>query len=255
MSSLFDLSDRTALVTGGSKGLGKAMAIGFARHGADVMICSRNADELAATAAEIRETTGRRVEYAVADLTSRDGVASLVEATVDQFGGVDILVNNAGSNHPQLIDQIDDAEWDEILQLNLSSCMALTRAFVPGMKEKGWGRVIHISSIVALAAAPGRSVYAATKAGLIGMARAQAIELGSSGITVNCIAPGPFLTDLPAAKLTEEQRNAVGQRTALKRWGETGELTGPALLLASEAGSYMTGSLIVVDGGILANLI
>lgn len=255
MSSLFDLSGRTALVTGGSKGLGKAMAAGFASHGADVMICSRNADELEATASEIREATGRRVEYAVADLTSREGVASLVEVTQSQFGGVDILVNNAGSNNPQLIDQVDDEQWDEILQLNLSSCMALTRAFVPGMKEKGWGRVIHISSIIALAAAPGRSVYAATKAGLIGMARAQAIELGPSGITVNCIAPGPFLTDLPAAKLTEEQRNMVGQRTALKRWGETEELVGPALLLASGAGSYMSGSLIVVDGGILANVI
>jgi NAD(P)-dependent dehydrogenase (short-subunit alcohol dehydrogenase family) len=255
MSSLFDLSGRTALVTGGSKGLGKAMAAGFASHGANVIICSRNADELEATASEIHEATGRRVEYAVADLTSRDGVASLVEATQSQFGGVDILVNNAGSNNPQLIDQVDDDQWDEILQLNLSSCMALTRAFVPGMKEKRWGRVIHISSIIALAAAPGRSVYAATKAGLIGMARAQAIELVPFGITVNCIAPGPFLTDLPAAKLTEEQRNMVGQRTALKRWGETEELVGPALLLASGAGSYMSGSLIVVDGGILANVI
>ena len=255
MSSLFDLSGRTALVTGGSKGLGKAMAAGFASHGANVIICSRNADELEATASEIHEATGRRVEYAVADLTSRDGVASLVEATQSQFGGVDILVNNAGSNNPQVIDQVDDDQWDEILQLNLSSCMALTRAFVPGMKEKRWGRVIHISSIIALAAAPGRSVYAATKAGLIGMARAQAIELGPFGITVNCIAPGPFLTDLPAAKLTEEQRNMVGQRTALKRWGETEELVGPALLLASGAGSYMSGSLIVVDGGILANVI
>ncbi len=255
MSSLFDLSGRTALVTGGSKGLGKAMAAGFASHGADVMICSRNAEELEATASKIHESTGRRVEYTVADLTSRDGVASLVEATQSQFGGVDILVNNAGSNNPQLIDQIDDEQWDEIIQLNLSSCMALTRAFVPGMKEKGWGRVIHISSIIALAAAPGRSVYAATKAGLIGMARAQAIELGPAGITVNCIAPGPFLTDLPAAKLTEEQRSVVGQRTALKRWGETEELVGPALLLASGAGSYMSGSLIVVDGGILANVI
>ena len=130
MSSLFDLSGRTALVTGGSKGLGKAMAAGFADHGADVMICSRNADELEATTSEIREATGRRVEYAVADLTSREGVASLVEATQSQFGGVDILVNNAGSNNPQLIDQVDDEQWDEILQLNLSSCMALTLSLI-----------------------------------------------------------------------------------------------------------------------------
>jgi len=229
------------------------MALGFARNGADLMICSRNADELAATTNEIREATGRHVEATVADLSRRDGVAALVQATSERSNGIDILVNNAGSNHPQLIDSIED-DWDEILQLNLSSCMALTRAFVPGMKQRGWGRVIHISSIVALAGAPARSVYAATKAGLMGMARAQALELGEAGITVNCIAPGPFLTDLPAAKLTEEQRNTIGQRTALKRWATTDELVGPALLLASNAGSYMTGSVIVVDGGILANL-
>jgi len=254
MKNLFDLTGRTALITGGSKGLGRAMALGFATHGADLMICSRNADELQAAATEIREATGQRVESAVADLTDRDDVASLVEATGDRLGAIDILVNNAGSNLPQLIDSVEDEAWDEIVQLNLSSCMALTRAFVPQMKQKGWGRVIHISSIIALAAAPARSVYAATKAGLIGMARAQALELGDAGITVNCIAPGPFLTDLPAARLTEEQRQLIGQRTALKRWGQTEELVGPALLLASQAGSYMSGTVVVVDGGILANV-
>ena len=254
MDNIFDLSGRTALITGGSKGLGKAMALGFARNGADLIICSRNADELEATANKIREATGRGVEHIVAALSRRDGVETLVQATSERSHGIDILVNNAGSNHPQLIDCIEDDAWDEILQLNLSSCMALTRAFVPGMKQLGWGRVIHISSILAFAGAPARSVYAATKAGLVGMARAQALELGGAGITVNCIAPGPFLTDLPAAKLTEEQRQIIGQRTALKRWGNTEELVGPALLLASNAGSYMTGSVIIVDGGILANL-
>lgn len=254
MSDLFSLSGKTSLVTGGSKGLGKAMAHAFADHGADVMICSRKAEELESTAAEIREATGRRVEFTVADLSNRDGVASLVSAANEKFDAIDILVNNAGSNHPQMIDDIEDAAWDEILQLNLSSCMALTRAFVPGMKMRGWGRVIHIASIIALGGVPGRSVYAATKAGLTGMARVQAQELGESGVTVNCIAPGPFLTDLPAAKLTEEQREVIGNRTALRRWGETDELVGPALLLASNAGSYMTGTVIVVDGGILANV-
>jgi NAD(P)-dependent dehydrogenase (short-subunit alcohol dehydrogenase family) len=190
----------------------------------------------------------------VADLSRREDVVSLVDAVSSAFGHVDILVNNAGSNNPQVIDSIDDAQWDEIVQLNLSSCMALTRAFVPGMRAEGWGRVIHISSIVGLCGAPARSVYAATKAGLIGMSRAQALELGESGVTVNCIAPGPFLTDLPATKLTQEQRDVIGSRTALKRWGNSQELVGPALLLASEAGSYMTGTVVVVDGGILANL-
>ena len=254
MNNRFDLSGRTALITGGSKGLGKSMAMGFAEHGADVMICSRNASELETTAAEVRSATGRRIEFAVADLSRRQDIESLVSATNNKFAAIDIVVNNAGSNNPQQVDSINDDAWDEIIQLNLSSCMALTRSFVPGMKQRGWGRVIHISSIVAFAAAPARSVYAATKAGLIGMARAQALELGTSGITVNCIAPGPFLTDLPATKLTEEQRQVIGNRTALKRWGNTEELVGPALLLASDAGSYMTGCVIVVDGGILANL-
>ena len=254
MNRLFDLSGRTALITGGSKGLGKAMALGFGMYGADLLICSRHANELESAADEIREATGRRVEWLKADLSNRGDVASLVTAAHDHFDTIDILVNNAGSSNPQAIDTIEDNAWDDIVQLNLSSCMALTRAFVPGMQSRGWGRVIYVSSVVAMAATPGRSVYAATKAGLIGMARVQAVELGGSGITVNCIAPGPFLTDMPAANLTEDQRQLIGQRTALKRWGKSNELVGPALLLASEAGSYMTGSVVVVDGGILANL-
>lgn len=250
----FDLTNRTALITGGSKGLGKAMALGLAHQGADLLICSRNQDELDATASEITEATGRRVECAVADLSKRADVAGLVDTAHEKLGDIDILINNAGSNDPQVIDEITDEAWDDIVQLNLSSCMALTRAFVPGMRERGWGRVIYISSVVALSGAPARSVYAATKAGLVGMCRAQALDLGQSGITVNCIAPGPFLTDLPAATLSEEIRNHIGNRTALKRWGETSELIGPALLLASDAGSYMTGSVTVVDGGLTANL-
>lgn len=250
----FDLANRTALITGGSKGLGKAMALGLAGQGADLLICSRSADELEATATEIHEATGRRVEWTVADLSKRDDIGALVETARERFDSIDILINNAGSNDPQVIDDITDEAWDAIVQLNLSSCMALTRAFVPGMRARGWGRVIYISSVVALSGAPARSVYAATKAGLVGMCRAQALDLGQSGITVNCIAPGPFLTDLPAATLPEEIRTHIGNRTALKRWGETEELIGPALLLASNAGSYMTGSVLVVDGGLTANL-
>ena len=255
MQDLFDLNGKTAMVTGGSKGLGKAMALGLASHGADIMICSRKGDELDAAAAQLHEATGRRIETAVVDLAQRSGVAELTTAVKDTFGTVDILVNNAGSNHPQLTVEIEDSQWDEIVQLNLSSCMALTRALVPGMLEREWGRVIYISSIMALVSAPMRSVYSATKAGLIGMARAQALELGTGGVTVNCIAPGPFLTDLPASVLSEEIRNHIGDRTALKRWGDVKELIGPALLLATDAGSYITGTCITVDGGIVANVV
>src|SRR5262249_23221997 len=130
-------------------------------------------------------------------------------------------------------------------------CMALTRAIVPQMKERKWGRIIHISSIMGLASKHGRNVYSATKSALIGLAKASALDLGRSGITVNCIAPGPFLTDLPTSVLTAEEERGFAEKAALGRWGDPKELAGPALLLASDAGSYITGSVLLVDGGTL----
>jgi NAD(P)-dependent dehydrogenase (short-subunit alcohol dehydrogenase family) len=252
---LFDLTGRVALVTGGSKGLGKAMARGLAGAGAGVVICSRNEEELRAAAEEIRAEGAGEVAAFVADMTRREDVRRLADEALGAMGRVDILVNNAGSNTPQPIDQVRDEDWDRLVELNLSSCMALTRALVPQMKERGWGRVIHISSIMGFTSAEGRNVYSATKSALIGLARAGAIDLGPYGITVNCLAPGPFLTDLPAAVLTDEQRQALARRTALGRWGEPEELIGPILLLASEAGRFITGETLVVDGGTLAKLL
>jgi NAD(P)-dependent dehydrogenase (short-subunit alcohol dehydrogenase family) len=245
----FGLSGRVALVTGGSRGIGKAMAGIFAQAGADVMICSRHEGPLQATAAEIGQRTGVRVEYLVADMTRRQDVQRLADTAADRLGKVDILVNNAGFNVPQAIDQIQDETWDRLVQLNLTSCMALTRALVPAMKQRGWGRVIHISSIMGLASTAQRSAYSATKSALIGLARAGALDLGPFGITVNCIAPGPIATEMPMSILSDEQKAAFAGRTALGRWGRPEELAGPALLLASEAGSYITGAVLVVDGG------
>ncbi len=193
----FNLSGRVALVTGGSKGLGKAMARGFAEAGADIVISSRTEDELKAALAEIHSGTSVRGMYVVSDLTKRAEADRLAKTALAEMGHVDILVNNAGSNVPEEIDKITDANWDRILELNLSSCMALTRALVPQMKSRKWGRVIYISSIMGLASKAGRDVYSATKSAVIGLARANALELGKFGITVNCLAPGPFLTDLP----------------------------------------------------------
>lgn len=246
---LFDLTGRVALVTGGSKGLGKAMARGFAECGANVIISSRHESELKAAAHEISGGTKSNVVYFVADMTKRDDVAKLAKHALGAFGRVDILVNNAGSNIPQAIDKITDEAWDQIVELNLTSCMALTRALVPQMKERRWGRVIHISSIMGLSSKEERNAYSATKSALLGLARASALDLGAYGITVNCLAPGPFLTDLPGSILTEEQKKTFADRTALGRWAEPRELAGPALLLASEAGSYITGAVLVVDGG------
>jgi NAD(P)-dependent dehydrogenase (short-subunit alcohol dehydrogenase family) len=249
--SLFDLSGRVALVTGGSKGLGKAMARGFAEAGADVVISSRHEGELKTAAAEIAEGTKSKVVHFVADMTKRDDVRRLANNALKATGKVDILVNNAGSNKPQAIDKITDETWDEIVELNLTSCMALTRALVPQMKERRWGRIIHISSIMGLTSKEERNVYSATKSALLGLARASALDLGAYGITVNCLAPGPFLTDLPGGILSAEEKKVFAGRTALGRWAEPRELAGPALLLASEAGSYITGAVLVVDGGSL----
>jgi len=248
---LFDLSGRVALVTGGSKGLGKAMARGFAEAGADVIISSRHEAELKSALDEIRAGLSVRGAYLVADMAERKQVGELACAALGKFGRVDILVNNAGSNNPQTIDQIADADWDRLLELNLSSCMALTRALAPQMKDRRWGRVIHISSIMGLASKQGRNAYSATKAALIGLARANALDLGEFNITVNCLCPGPFLTDLPGSLLSDAEKQHFASRTALGRWGDPRELAGPALLLASDAGSYITGTTLVVDGGTL----
>ncbi len=248
---LFDLTGKVALVTGGSKGLGKAMARGFAAAGADVVISSRNESELRSGLAEILQGTDRRGHYVVADLSRRAEADRLAKKALELAGRVDILVNNAGTNQPQPVDEITDEVWDRVLELNLSSVMALTRALVPQMKQRGWGRVIHISSVMAFHSKEKRNIYSATKSALVGFARANALDLGAFGVTVNCIAPGPFLTDLPMSLLSEAEKKAFGDHTALGRWGNPEELVGPCLLLASDAGSYITGTTLVVDGGFL----
>jgi NAD(P)-dependent dehydrogenase (short-subunit alcohol dehydrogenase family) len=248
---IFSLQGRVALVTGGSKGLGKAMARGLAEAGADVVISSRHEDELKPALEEILKGTDRKGMYVVADMTKRDEVKKLAAAALSKFGRVDVLINNAGSNAPQPIDQIKDEDWDRIIELNLNSVMVLTRELVPQMKSRKWGRIIHISSIMGIVSKAARNSYSATKSALIGMAKASALDLGAFGITVNCICPGPFLTDLPGKLLSQKEKDEFSAMTALGRWGAPEELVGPALLLATDAGSYITGEALVVDGGFL----
>jgi NAD(P)-dependent dehydrogenase (short-subunit alcohol dehydrogenase family) len=253
-NSLFSLAGRCALITGGSRGIGKAIALGFAQAGADLFLCSRHESEVSAAAEEIRSRTGVRVESTAADMARRDDVSRLAALAAERLGKIDILVNNAGWNVPQAIDAVRDEDWDYLVELNLTSCMVLTRAVTPGMKQRQWGRVIHISSIMGLASTPGRNAYSATKSALIGMAKASALDLGPFGVTVNCIAPGPIATEMPMSILSKPQQDALAARTAMNRWARPEELIGPALLLASEAGSYITGTVIVVDGGALARI-
>ena len=251
----FELTGKVALVTGGSKGLGKEMARIFIEAGARVIICSRHEDELKAAVAEIGGSDSDRLAYEVSDLSTREGVDRLSKAALDRWGQVDILVNNAGSNCPQPIDEIKDEDWDRIMELNLTNVMRLTRALVPGMKERRWGRIIHISSVLGLGGKEGRGIYSSSKAGILGLTYATALDLGPFNITVNSIAPGPFLTDLPRSILTEEQQQGFANRTAVGRWGDPSEIAGPALLLASDAGSYVTGTCLTVDGGVMSKVL
>jgi NAD(P)-dependent dehydrogenase (short-subunit alcohol dehydrogenase family) len=187
-------------------------------------------------------------------MANREHVQRVADDAVYRMGKVDILVNNAGWNITQPIDQIQDDDWEYLVELNLSNVMRMTRALVPGMKERDWGRVIHISSIMALGSTPTRNAYSATKAALIGMCKASALDLGAYGITVNCIAPGPIATEMPMSILSKAQQDDLAAKTAVGRWAQPDELMGPALLLASEAGSYITGTCMVVDGGALCRV-
>lgn len=251
-TNLFDLTGRVALVTGGNKGLGKAMARGLAEWGADVVIASRHELELKAALDEILAGTGRRGAYCVADMTERGDVKQLARFALERMGKVDILINNAGMNAPQGIDEITDQTWDRVVEVNLTSVMALTREIVPPMKERRWGRVVHISSVLGQTSKEKRNAYSATKSALIGLARASALDLGPFNVTVNCIAPGPFLTDMPMSILSDAEKKVFADRTALGRWARPEELVGPVLMLCSEAGSFVTGQTIFVDGGWLA---
>ena len=140
---------------------------------------------------------------------------------------------------------------DEILELNFSSCMLVSKELAPGMIQRGWGRIVYTSSVMAVASNPGRGLYSATKAALIGMARAQALELGPYGITVNCLSPGPIATDLPMSLLNDEQKRRFAERTAVKRWGEVTDMVGPVMLMSSNAGAFVTGTHILADGGMV----
>ncbi|HMC10235.1 MAG TPA: SDR family oxidoreductase [Pirellulaceae bacterium] len=251
LKELFNLAGRTALITGGSKGIGKAVARGMAEAGANIAISARHEDELKKAKAEIAEGLKVKVAYFVADMNDRAAVKRLAADVLKSFGRCDVLFNNAGSNKPQTLVETTDEDWDNIVELNLTSCVLLSREIAPSMIKNKWGRIVYTSSIMGLASNPARGCYSATKAALIGMARAQALELGPHGITVNCLAPGPIATDLPMSLLSPDQKKIFSERTALKRWGQPIDMVGPVLLLTTDAGAYITGNVILADGGIL----
>ena len=249
---MFDLAGRVAIVTGASRGLGKVMARAYAEYGADVFLCARGADEMRRAAEEIGSGLPVRVEWTSADMAEKGGAQAIADQAINRFGRVDVVVNNVGGNLQQRADLITDDAWEQNLEVNLSAAMRLTRALLPQMMERRWGRVIHITSILGMGGRKERNAYSAAKAGLIGMCRSSALDLGPYGITVNCIAPGLMLTERLSKVLTPADQLALAERTALGRWGCPQEIAGAAVLLASEAGSYITGSTFVVDGGTLS---
>jgi NAD(P)-dependent dehydrogenase (short-subunit alcohol dehydrogenase family) len=248
--SLFDLTGRNAFVTGASRGIGRAIAVAFADAGADVALVARSADGLAETAAAV-EAVGRKACVLATDVTSYDAVADAAAAAIDQLGHIDIVVNNAGgSNFMVPFRDLRLSGWDKLLQLNLSSAVYVCHAFAGHLLDRGQGSVINVASVAGVSAAPLMSPYGASKAGLISLTKTLAVEWGPAGVRVNALCPGWTATELNRT-LWEDPvtgpATVAGQ--ALKRWASAEEMAGPALYLASEASSFMTGQTLVVDGG------
>jgi NAD(P)-dependent dehydrogenase (short-subunit alcohol dehydrogenase family) len=248
--TLFDLAGKKAFVTGASRGIGREIAVALASAGADVALVARSKEGLTETAHEVT-AQGRKAFVIPADVTRQDVVAQAVAEAIGQLGHVDIVVNNAGgSNFMASFLDLRLSGWEKIMKLNLDSTVYVCQAVGGHLVERGQGSVINVASVAGLVASPFLSPYGAAKAGVISLTKSLAVEWASRGVRVNALCPGWTATDLNRNLWEDEQAGKATVATVpMQRWGKPGEMTGPAVFLASEASSYMTGQVLVIDGG------
>jgi NAD(P)-dependent dehydrogenase (short-subunit alcohol dehydrogenase family) len=249
----FDLTGKTALVTGASRGIGRAVAVGFAEAGADVALSARTAEALGETVAAV-EALGRKAVVVPADVTDRDAVRRMVDGTVEALGGIDVLVNNAGGTSFVVpFTDLRFSGWEKVMALNAASVVHVTQAAAAHLLERGSGSVVNVASIAAFGGAPGLTPYGASKAAVVSLTKSLALEWASRGVRVNALCPGWTATDLTRGIWEDEELSrATAATIPMARWGRPEEMVGAAVFLASDASSYLTGQAIVVDGGLTA---